>query len=195
MRLSSLSPLLAVLPHSNVTVDIKVFNSFPTVLQTNLGIPAADFYFPVINPGANLFLDIYAFYIEHPVASSKKMGGNRNVERYMFDLGIRKDLQNLAPVIASNVTLPSDIPTQLVEGGIALDSIKAVFWRWVFYLFIGNGLEFAYLFLRYSSHTHADHIGDMSLFPNSTQLIVGEDSDLRTFPTFANASLTESDFA
>jgi hypothetical protein len=129
MRLSSLSPLLAVLPHSNVTVNIKVFNSFPTVLQTNLGVPAADCYFPVINPGANLLADIYAFYIEHPVASSKKTGGNRSVERYMFDLGIRKDLQNLAPAIASNVTFPSDIPTQLVEGEIALDSIKAVFWR------------------------------------------------------------------
>jgi hypothetical protein len=58
-------------------------------------------------------------------------------------------------------------------------------------LLIGNGLEFR----RYSSHTHSDHIGDMSLFPNSTQLIIGEDSDLRTFPTFENASLVESDFA
>jgi hypothetical protein len=57
------------------------------------------------------------------------------VERYMFDIGMRKDVGNLAPILGlrgSNLTLPSDIPTQLVEGGIALDSIKAVFWRYVF---------------------------------------------------------------
>ncbi len=45
------------------------------------------------------------------------------------------------------------------------------------------------------SHSHADHIGDMSLWPNTTGIVIGEATDTRTFPTFANASFQESDFA
>jgi glyoxylase-like metal-dependent hydrolase (beta-lactamase superfamily II) len=45
------------------------------------------------------------------------------------------------------------------------------------------------------SHSHLDHVGDMSLWPNTTEIIIGEGTDTRTYPTFANASFLESDFA
>jgi hypothetical protein len=134
---ANLSPLLLAIPASNVTVTVKVLNSFPT-LDTSLNVtfpPAAGLYFPVINPGARLVADIYAFYIEHPAQTGKPHGtdagvGNE-VERYMFDIGTRKDYENLAPSWQGvfQGTIPTDIPTQLVEGGVELESIKSVFWR------------------------------------------------------------------
>jgi glyoxylase-like metal-dependent hydrolase (beta-lactamase superfamily II) len=45
------------------------------------------------------------------------------------------------------------------------------------------------------SHSHADHFGDMSLWPNTTQIVIGEATDTRTYPTFADGSFLESDFA
>ncbi|KEF52376.1 uncharacterized protein A1O9_11617 [Exophiala aquamarina CBS 119918] len=77
----------------------------------------------------------------------------------MFDLGVRKDYWNLPKVmlhrlstdIISNVKIDSDVPDILLENGIMLEKISAVIW----------------------SHYHWDHIGDMSLFPFSTSLVVG----------------------
>ena len=54
----------------------------------------------------------------------------------MFDIGFRKDFQNLAPYwtnfISSGVIevdVEEDIPTQLQNENISLDSISAVIWR------------------------------------------------------------------
>ena len=134
---ANLSPLLLAIPASNVTVTVRVLNSFPT-LDTSLNITfpeASGLYFPVINPGARLVADIYAFYIEHPVqagkANSIDAGAGNGVERYMFDIGMRKDYENLAPIWQGlfEGTIPTDIPTQLFQGGVELESIKSVFWR------------------------------------------------------------------
>jgi hypothetical protein len=132
---ANLSPLLLAIPASNVTVTIKVLNSFPT-LDTSLNITSPEvsgLYFPVINSGARLVADIYAFYIEHPseVGKANSTGAGSEVERYMFDVGMRKDYENLAPIWQGlfEGTIPTDIPTQLVQGGVELESIKSVFWR------------------------------------------------------------------
>ncbi|KAF7356299.1 Metallo-beta-lactamase superfamily protein [Mycena venus] len=69
--------------------------------------------------------------------------------------------------------LDKDIPELLQDGGITLSSIDAVIW----------------------SHSHFDHIGDMSKFPNTTGLVIGSATDTSTYPEFANASLQASDFA
>jgi hypothetical protein len=135
MRINS--PLLLAIPASNVTVTVKVLNSFPT-LDTSLNITfpeVSGLYFPVINPSARLMADIYAFYLEHPAragnANSTDAGAGSEVERYMFDIGMRKDFENLAPIWQGSLegTIPTDIPTQLVQGGVELESIKSVFWR------------------------------------------------------------------
>jgi hypothetical protein len=135
---ANLSPLLLAIPASNVTVTVKVLNSFPT-LDTSLNITfpeTSTLYFPVINPGARLVAEFYSFYIEHPVQAGKANStdagaGNEEVERYMFDIGIRKDYENLTPMWQGlfQGTFPTDIPTQLVEGGVTLETIKQVFWR------------------------------------------------------------------
>ncbi|KAH8586260.1 beta-lactamase-like protein [Bisporella sp. PMI_857] len=91
-----------------------------------------------------------AFLIEHEVSGQK----------VMFDLGIRKDYWNLPAVVLSRLgggnSIPSlrvekDVPEVLMENGIELGQISAVVW----------------------SHYHWDHIGDVSLFPPSTSLVVG----------------------
>ncbi|KAF8904229.1 hypothetical protein CPB85DRAFT_985801 [Mucidula mucida] len=45
------------------------------------------------------------------------------------------------------------------------------------------------------SHSHIDHIGDMSKFPSTTELVVGAGTDLGTYPTFEDAQLVESDIS
>ena len=75
---ANLSPLLLAIPASDVTVTVKVLNSFP-ILDTSLNVTfpqASDFYFPVINLGAPLVIDIHAFYLEHPTKD-----GNGSVDR------------------------------------------------------------------------------------------------------------------
>jgi hypothetical protein len=126
-------PLLTI-PDSNITVNIKVINSFdtrnPQTRQSVIYPSSSSFYFPTVNTGATVDIDIYAFYIEHPSKDGQ-------LDRLMFDVGLRKDLQNLAPskrdVFKGNI--PTDVPEQLVAGGIDLASIKSVIWRLVAVVF------------------------------------------------------------
>lgn len=79
----------------------------------------------------------------------------------IFDLGVRTDWENYAPKIVSiikattTVTPGSDVPSILDEDtsglGIRSADIGAVIW----------------------SHNHFDHVGDVSRFPPTTDLIVG----------------------
>ncbi|KAF8169143.1 hypothetical protein K438DRAFT_1615565, partial [Mycena galopus ATCC 62051] len=59
------------------------------------------------------------------------------------------------------------------NGGVNLTSIDAVIW----------------------SHAHFDHIGDMSLFPNTTEIIIGPATNTSIYPADPDASLQASDFA
>lgn len=97
----------------------------------------------------------------------------------MFDLGLRQDPLNLAPrwaqAFAAGVLNISSLGVidQLKKGNVKLESVNGVIW----------------------SHSHVDHIGDMSLWPNTTGIIIHEETDTRTWPAFAGAGLLESDFA
>ncbi|KAJ7103710.1 beta-lactamase-like protein [Mycena crocata] len=178
MRLSCLSLLLLAgktyasfrdfgIPASSATVDVKAF-SVGNLTMNNI---AHGFFLP-IPPGRDSGLfPVFAFLVEHK--SSQK--------RLMFDLGTRTDFLNLSPASAGLFTSglltletsANDITDLLHEGGIALDSISAVIW----------------------SHSHLDHTGDMSKFPNATALIVGPGTVMKTYPEFADAALLASDFA
>ncbi len=46
-----------------------------------------------------------------------------------------------------------------------------------------------------TSHYHNDHTGDMSTFPSTTELVIHEDTDVRTYPSKEDSLLLESDFA
>ncbi|KAJ7890469.1 beta-lactamase-like protein [Mycena olivaceomarginata] len=88
--------------------------------------------------------------------------------------------KNLGNVVAgfftsgmAKVEQVKDITELLQDGGIPLATIDTVIW----------------------SHTHFDHIGDLSKFPNTTGLVIGSETDTSTYPEFANASLQASDLA
>lgn len=103
---------------------------------------------PEIKGHEHLNLPTYAFYIHN----------TRLSRQVLFDNGSRKDWWNTAPSVlpSHNDTVPGihvkhDVYDILVAGGVDPGSIEAVVW----------------------SHYHFDHIGNMELFPRSTDIIVG----------------------
>ncbi|KAJ7696459.1 beta-lactamase-like protein [Mycena rosella] len=154
------------IPVSNATVDVRVFN----VGNATLRDTAHAFISPVL-PGNEAFeAPLFAFLVEH----------NATQTRIMFDLGIRKDPLNFVPSIANlfssglaSADVSKDITDLLQDGGIPLTSIKTVIW----------------------SHSHFDHIGDMSKFPNTTTLAIGPGTNTAIFPGSPNGILQASDFA
>jgi hypothetical protein len=55
----------------------------------------------------------------------------------LFDLGIRHDFSNLAPAAVAQYggflwNIGKDVPTQLVDANVSLQSIDSVIWRFVF---------------------------------------------------------------
>lgn len=132
---------------------------------------------------------VLTFLLEH--SSGKKI---------VFDLGIRKDYQNYAPVVADyipttnyDIQVTKNVVDILEESGIPGTDIDAVIWRWV-------GI-WCRLFLRtltFASHWHWDHIGDPSSFPPSTDLVVGcgfSDAMLPGYPANPKSPIRESDYA
>lgn len=82
-------------------------------------------------------------------------------KRILFDLGIRKDWENLPPGIVgvvhhvgSKISIEKDVSEILEENDISVKdgAIDSVIW----------------------SHSHFDHIGDLTTFPKSTALVVGK---------------------
>ncbi|KAJ7464104.1 beta-lactamase-like protein [Mycena latifolia] len=154
------------IPSSQATVEVKVFNvGIATLTNTTHA-----FVLPALPGHESIDFPMFAFLVEHKATQ----------KRVMFDLGIRKDPLNFVPSIASFFSSglftgnePKDITELLEDGGIPLTSIDTAIW----------------------SHSHFDHIGDMSKFPNSTKLIIGPGTDTAIFPESPAGSLQASDFA
>jgi beta-lactamase superfamily II metal-dependent hydrolase len=128
----ALSSAKIIIPPSNSIVTIKAFNSIAP--NSNNHLPASSYVFPVLPGTENMDGDLLAFLVESP---EKQI-------QVMFDIGLRKDVQNFAPNVAKLFTergfrldVENDIPTQLNKGNVSLESIDAVIW----------------------SHKHFDHIG------------------------------------
>ncbi|KAI0105342.1 hypothetical protein F4776DRAFT_647067 [Hypoxylon sp. NC0597] len=88
----------------------------------------------------------YSFLIEH----------GHSGEKLLFDLGLPKDPENYPPAVQKAVegwrlSAERDVRDVLIENGVNLDEIKDIIW----------------------SHHHFDHTGDPSVFPPSTNLVVG----------------------
>ncbi|KAF7324240.1 Metallo-beta-lactamase superfamily protein [Mycena sanguinolenta] len=173
--LSGLSILSLLAGVYALSLDLKIPSSNATVdvrvfnVANGSIVNSADTLFAPILPGRETAnVPLYSFLIEH------------SQKRLMFDLGTRTDPQNFAPSVASLFTSGiiqleqqesfKDITELLQDGGIPLTSIDAVIW----------------------SHSHFDHILS---FSNSTELMIGSETDTRTYPTFPNATLQTSDFA
>jgi hypothetical protein len=174
------------IPTSAATVKVQMLKALTATLPLSL-FAAED---PNVATDANTDLIGSAFLLEH---SSGR--------RVMFDIGIRKDTENLAPAILKTFANPDgsfpfkvekDIPTQLKEGGIELDTIDTVIWRSV----DSQGHLWGALTID-PSHSHFDHVGDMSLFPNSTNVLAGPGTLKNTQPPFPenpNALNVKTDF-
>ena len=134
-------------------------------------IPAAQIMTPEIKGHTNLTAPSFSFLIEHP--SGRKL---------VFDLGLRKDYENLPPVIQRfleearwEIEVGQNVSEILEEGGIKTSDIESVIW----------------------SHHHFDHVGDMSTFPSTTGIIVGpgfKSNYMPAWPKNKNSTLKETDW-
>ncbi|RAH84641.1 metallo-beta-lactamase superfamily protein [Aspergillus japonicus CBS 114.51] len=133
------------LPQSASTVEVFLIDS-----GARLDFPAQQFMTPAIRGYDRMAVPSYCFLVTHPSG-----------QRILFDLSIRSDFQNLAPLFAERCTntassgwkisSPHNVSEILVANGVPLADINAIIW----------------------SHHHFDHTGDPSLFPSSTNLVVG----------------------
>src|ERR1700712_3063596 len=131
------------IPPSSVIVNVRIIDTTSHIR----GIPLGSFVEPEITGFTQLDCPAYSFLIEHP--SNRKL---------LFDLGVRKDWENLAPKVVNRikdggwkVTIKQGVREQLEANGVDGKSIEGIVW----------------------SHWHWDHTGDPSTFEKSTALIVG----------------------
>ncbi|KAJ6486901.1 hypothetical protein C8R45DRAFT_996388 [Mycena sanguinolenta] len=156
------------IPVSSSTVTVKIFDIVDDPQQVIAA--AASFLTPVAPGYENLTCPTFAFLVENTTTK----------QRVLFDLGPRKDLENGAPSVAAGVKagamrmpVSKDIVEQLAEDGVELGTISAVIW----------------------SHSHADHTGDMSKFPASTDLVFSKDLSTETHESNPYSHIVASDLA
>ena len=92
-------------------------------------IPAAMFVKPIIGNMSMLRALAWCFYIENP----------RSNKRIVFDLGLRKDPQNLSRLTAqtaasmrehgAHAKAEKNVAEVLVEQGVKLENIQEIVWR------------------------------------------------------------------
>jgi glyoxylase-like metal-dependent hydrolase (beta-lactamase superfamily II) len=133
-----------------------------------VNLPSGYMIQPQVGGFENSACPCIVFLIKHPSGRT-----------LVFDLGVRKDWGNAAPVIVKmikeagfDVGSEKDVATILTEGGVPLTSVEGIVW----------------------SHYHFDHTGDPSRFPASTALIVGPGFKGRfekAYPSDPESLLTE----
>lgn len=108
-------------PSSSVSVSVKIID-----IATISNVPAAFLFTPPISGIKTLApAPSFVFLLEHPSG-----------QKVLYDLGIRKDWQNLAPEITERFkelghkpSVEKNISEVLDESGIGKESINAVIWR------------------------------------------------------------------
>lgn len=157
------------IPPSPHTVNISIINTTAHMR----GIPTGLFFDQPIKGHEWVAAPIFSFLIQHPTL-------HRSL---LFDLGIRKDWENLSPwllsqlkALGSTVHTDKDVREILDEAGIDTGNIEAIVW----------------------SHYHFDHTGDPSRFGPDTALIVGpgfREHMLPGYPANPESPILESDYA
>ncbi|KIW88410.1 uncharacterized protein Z519_10979 [Cladophialophora bantiana CBS 173.52] len=155
------------IPPSNSTVSVKIIDS-----TSWIDVPLGSLMGPGIPGHDKLSCPSYCFLIEHGPLGRK----------ILFDLGTRKDWENLAPNIVNiikdhkwGLTVEKNVSEILTGEGVDLKSIEAIIW----------------------SHWHYDHTGDPSTFPSSTKLIVGpgfKDALTPGYPVNQTSQVLETDW-
>ncbi|KAL2355243.1 beta-lactamase-like protein [Cryomyces antarcticus] len=154
------------IPESTCTVQVSIIDS-----TSRFEMNIAPFLQPDIKGKTKLTCPAFSFLIEH--SSGKKI---------LFDLGVRKDFENLAPHIVEMakkggwiVNTEKNVSEIISENGTEPKDIDAIIW----------------------SHLHWDHTGDPSTFPNTTDLIVGpgfKEAFVPAYPKNKDSPLLERDW-
>ncbi|CAF9936264.1 MAG: hypothetical protein HETSPECPRED_010279 [Heterodermia speciosa] len=155
------------IPDSPSTVDVRVIDT-----NTLIYLKPSLFWQPSLPNFDGIDAPIYCFLISH------------NDHHIIFDLGVRPDWENSAPktvsiIKAATVVTPgTDVASTLDSDSSGLNirskDIDAVIW----------------------SHNHFDHIGNMSTFPPSTDLILGPGVRAASWPGWPSnpeAEILDSD--
>ncbi|KFA71278.1 hypothetical protein S40288_08481 [Stachybotrys chartarum IBT 40288] len=147
-----IEPLISI-PRSDSAVNVRVIDT-----NTLVFVDPKLFWQPAVDGFHGHHAPIYCFLISN---------GSRHV---VFDLGTRPDWHNYAPKVVSLiqattiVTPGTDVATILNSDtsgvNIRSEDIEAVIW----------------------SHNHFDHIGDVSTFPPTTELVVGPGVSALSWP-------------
>lgn len=161
------SPPDLKIPSSSTTVQVRIID---TTTQID-GIPLDAFIQPKIKGFDCLSIPAFSFLIEH--SSGRKV---------LFDLGVRKDHENMAPAIVDRIkwggwkiVVQKGVREILEENGVNGKDIEAIVW----------------------SHWHWDHQGDVSTFEKHTALVVGpgfKDNFTPGYPSKKDAPVLESDY-
>ncbi len=116
------SPPPLNIPDSKSIVNVRIINSTSRIK----GIPYSVFVTPPYKGLDHLDCPAFSFLIEHE-SSGRKL---------LFDLGVRKDWENLPPTIVKRlkdggwmVTVERGVADILEEGGVAPKDIEAIIWR------------------------------------------------------------------
>lgn len=160
-------------PSSTATVSVRVINT------TSVGKANAQIILqPHIDGHDTLEFPCLSFLIT-----------NDKGNKILFDLGIRKDFKTgLPPVVAKRVTGDDSMFEITVEKNVAdiLDADEGKL-----------GITSKDIDAVVLSHHHWDHVGDITTFPASTELVVGpgfKDQYLPGYPTNPDAPLLDADF-
>ena len=115
------TPPLLTIPESKSTVTVSIIDSTTRICAFH----GNGMFEPEINGFDLLNCPAFSFLIEHSPSGRK----------LLWDLGVRKDLQNAPPTIAKiianfgEVTVEKGVAEILQEGGVSPEEIDSIIWR------------------------------------------------------------------